>query len=671
MVAPAPTANGATKSSPLPAGYELDRFAGRYALGKNLPAVDTKTGFSFNRVGSGEVRVLGGACSEVLGGANLAALLRDGWELEQRAMSSLARSEPAEVLSIHTSAGVPPQLDHFLSALEPHLPGWARAENDWCVNLQAEGASAVHAAIDMALQAYHGAEDFNRADARTWVACGASSYHGPASTSPGGATPLGARAKGLTHPVRYPVPSPFLRHRGEDDASFHGRLLTEFRSYLDTYEHEIGVLLVEPQWGSSVAAMPWPPALLQAYIAEAKSRGIAVVSDEIMCGLGRHGAQPTPGGTGCFLTECWELTPDVVTFGKSIGGGAGHLLSGAILLSGAERLSAASRTAFQSHTYAGSSARALANGAALLDALPSWRPAVQAIGDAIAPIAAELNEASGGAVMAHGQGALWGGLFAHSDKNARTAANLAFKKRCADARVLPYFVPVGGFMLTPRYDDDPELLAGAVKEMAQCALETTREMGWAPAALLPLARPSTPSTPPAQRYQGPEEATSSSTACLLDGPVGPWLASAPLADAAGELGRVVQHETSLEPREVAMAALATAYAHRAPAQWTSAVQAAKSAGLEKMHIAALARGAVPAFESTSRELAVYAVAADLLEHKRVSSEHYAMAVTALGEKGMVELVSAVGYYTYVALTVNAFELALPAADMRAPWKADA
>ena len=51
--------------------------------------------------------------------------------------------------------------------------------------------------------------------------------------------------------------------------------------------------------------------------------------------------------------------------------------------------------------------------------------------------------------------------------------------RCADARVLPYFVPVGGFMLTPRYDDDPELLGAAVKEMAQAALETTREMGCA------------------------------------------------------------------------------------------------------------------------------------------------------------------------------------------------
>ena len=274
-------------------GYQVDRFAGRYALGKNLPAVDKKSGFSFNRVDSGEVRVLGGACSEVLGGKNLANLLRPGYELESRAMAALEAGEPADVLSIHTSAGVPEQMDNFLNSIEKHLPTWAREENDWAVNLQAEGASAVHAAIDMCLQVYQPGADFNAPGAKTLVACGASSYHGPASTSPGGATPLGARAKGLTHPARYPVPSPFWRHRGEDDASFHGRLLTEFKQYLDTYEHEIGVLLVEPQWGSSVAGQPWPPLLLKAYIEEARSRGIAVVSDEIMCGLGRHGAEPS------------------------------------------------------------------------------------------------------------------------------------------------------------------------------------------------------------------------------------------------------------------------------------------------------------------------------------------------------------------------------------------
>jgi len=288
--------------------------------------------------------------------------------------------------------------------------------------------------------------------------------------------------------------------------SFHARMLTEFEGYLDKYGHEIGVLLVEPQWGSSVAAMPWPPALLRAYIQSAKARGIAVVADEIMCGLGRHGAEPAKGGTGCFLSECWDLQPDIVTFGKSIGGGAGHLLSGAVLLHSAGALQSGPQgTAFQSHTYAGSSARALANGASLLDALPSWRPSVRAIGDAIAPIVAELNEDAKGAVIAHGQGALWGGLFAHGDRNARTAANLDFKKRCAEARVLPYFVPIGGFMLTPRYDDDPELLAAAVKEMSHCALETARAMGWAPSALLPLSAPPSPSpAAPAQSFKGPE-----------------------------------------------------------------------------------------------------------------------------------------------------------------------
>lgn len=100
---------------------------------------------------------------------------------------------------------------------------------------------------------------------------------------------------------------------------------------------------------------------------------------------------------------------------------------------------------------------------------------------------------------------MWGGLFAHGDRNARTAANLDFKKRCAEARVLPYFVPIGGFMLTPRYDDDPELLAAAVKEMSHCALETARAMGWAPSALLPLSAPPSPSpAAPAQSFKGPE-----------------------------------------------------------------------------------------------------------------------------------------------------------------------
>ena len=222
-------------------GYETDRFAGRYALGKNLPTVSSKQGMEFAWRGKDQpVRVLGGASSEVLGGKNLADVLRKGFEIEERAFRALENGEAAEPLSVHTSAGVPQALDDFLDALAPHLPPWVQEGDDWCVNLQAEGSSAVHAAIDMVIQATQPGADLTAPTARTRVACGASSYHGPASTSPGGGIPLGAAAKGLTHPVRYPVPSPFLRYREESDAEFHERLLAEFIEYLDTYEHELG-----------------------------------------------------------------------------------------------------------------------------------------------------------------------------------------------------------------------------------------------------------------------------------------------------------------------------------------------------------------------------------------------------------------------------------------------
>jgi len=104
---------------------------------------------------------------------------------------------------------------------------------------------------------------------------------------------------------------------------------------------------------------------------------------------------------------------------------------------------------------------------------------------ALTPVLAELNKASKGAVIAHGQGCMWGGIFAHTDAAQRATANLDFKKRCLEKKVLPYFVPVGGFMLTPRYDDEPKAFAAAVKDMADCALETVKAMGWDKKDLVP------------------------------------------------------------------------------------------------------------------------------------------------------------------------------------------
>ena len=188
-----------------------------------------------------------------------------------------------------------------------------------------------------------------------------------------------------------------------------------------------------------------------------------------------------------------------------------------------------------------------------------------------------------------------------------------------------------------------------------------------------------------ERYKGPapsdmddaqktvyEEISRTRTTSVERGSYMPWLSSPALADAAQNLGRVCRYETSLSQMGVEIAILATAYANKAAAEWTVHVGEARKTGLEDVYIAALAKGHVPPFPAQSKEAAIYAVAADLLEHKRVSQAHYEAGVNAIGEQGMVELVSIVGYYTYSALTCNAFELSDPEApESKAPWEEDA
>jgi adenosylmethionine-8-amino-7-oxononanoate aminotransferase len=224
-------------------------------------------------------------------------------------MFDLVAGKPAAPLSIHTSGGVPAALNTFINTLEPHLP-WKDAKDlDWCLSLQLEGASAVWAGIDMLLQLQMMKGRANR----KMVAVGKKSYHGPPSTSFGSSCPLFPKHAQLTYPV--PV-------AGEDYDE--ENLLSKYEQFLNEYATCIGVLLIEPQWGSSQVALPWPEGLARKYVKMAQDRGILVLADEIMCGLGRHGKG------SLFLSKAWGLDPDAVTFGKAIGAGV-YPLSGAVI----------------------------------------------------------------------------------------------------------------------------------------------------------------------------------------------------------------------------------------------------------------------------------------------------------------------------------------------------
>jgi adenosylmethionine-8-amino-7-oxononanoate aminotransferase len=223
--------------------------------------------------------------------------------------------------------------------------------------------------------------------------------------------------------------------------------------------------------------MPWEPALLRGYVAKAQERGILVCADEIMCGLGRHG---NPGGL--FLSQCWDVKPDAVTFGKAIGGGV-FPLSGVILRRGAAALGVSGRSALQSHTYSGSSSLALHAAAEMLDTVPEWQPHIADLGKLCEGLFKGIEEESAGRMICHGQGLMWGGLFAHPDPATRAHAAKALKVACAAEGVLPYFIPAGGFMVTPLYDSTHEELEEVIGgRLRRAVASACKEMDWEPAA---------------------------------------------------------------------------------------------------------------------------------------------------------------------------------------------
>jgi len=456
------TANGAKLSS-VPHG----NFAGRYPAGIAQPITLAKNGVRHIRLlPSGEkeeVLAVGLACSECFSGPRLAKLLQPGFEYEKQAMEDMMAGNFAAPLSIHTSAGVPAALSGFIEALEPLLPWKATPEEklDWCVSLQLEGASAVWAGIDMLLQVSILSSGNKR---RKMVAVGAQSYHGPPSTSFGGKSPLWNK----NYQVKYPVPEAGVPY---DETE----LLDKYSAFLDKHGEEIGVMLVEPQWGSSQTGLVWPKDLLKKYISMARERGIKILCDEIMCGLGRHGQ-----GT-LFLSEAWDLDPDCVTFGKAIGGGA-FPLSGAILKSGRNVLGGQGRSVMQSHTFAGSSARALMTGTEVLKEITEYIPSIIKLGEEMKVITDYLSSLADGMLSFQGHGLMWGCLFTHNDKHkeegARSRAITTFRKHCENLGVIPYFVPVGGFMVTPCYDTDVGTIYDIGEKLEEAIKLTMKDIEW-------------------------------------------------------------------------------------------------------------------------------------------------------------------------------------------------
>lgn len=142
------------------------------------------------------------------------------------------------------------------------------------------------------------------------------------------------------------------------------------------------------------------------------------------------------------------------------------------------------------------------------------------------------------------------------------------------------------------------------------------------------------------------------------GPFAVWIRSAAMAERISELGEFVRWNTSLPPRLSELAVLVAARHWTAQFPWVAHEKEALKGGLDRAIIEAIRSRRRPDFVNAD-EAAVYDFAIELQETKSVRPATYDKARAALGETALIELVGVLGYYTLVAMTVNAFEVPLP------------
>jgi 4-carboxymuconolactone decarboxylase len=139
-----------------------------------------------------------------------------------------------------------------------------------------------------------------------------------------------------------------------------------------------------------------------------------------------------------------------------------------------------------------------------------------------------------------------------------------------------------------------------------------------------------------------------------------WLQNPELARRAQKLGELMRYETSLPPRLSELAILIVARHWTAHFEWQAHKKEALKAGVSLEVIASIASGKTPEL-ATDEERMVYRIATTLVEKRAIPDALYQEGVRVLRERGIVDLVGVLGYYTLVAMTLNTFEIGLPEA----------
>ncbi|MDF1856302.1 carboxymuconolactone decarboxylase family protein [Pseudooceanicola sp.] len=141
------------------------------------------------------------------------------------------------------------------------------------------------------------------------------------------------------------------------------------------------------------------------------------------------------------------------------------------------------------------------------------------------------------------------------------------------------------------------------------------------------------------------------------GPLALWLNNPDLAEAATELGTYLRYRNSLGPKLGELAIITTARCWDAEFEWFAHKRLALEAGLDPAIADAIRARRDPEFSDPEEE-AVWRFTLEAFTNprKQVSDATYAKTLAVLGKQRIVDLVALIGYYSFVSVTLNNFNV---------------
>jgi len=151
----------------------------------------------------------------------------------------------------------------------------------------------------------------------------------------------------------------------------------------------------------------------------------------------------------------------------------------------------------------------------------------------------------------------------------------------------------------------------------------------------------------------------------VKGPFVPLLRSPRLMQHLQKAGEYLRFDSALSRRVSEFATLVVARDWRQPFEWAVHAELARGEGTSEATVEALRCGRRPATMSDD-EAFVFDFVAELSAHRGVDDATYAEALRRFGERGVIDLVSLVGYFTLVSMVLNVAHTPAPASSSATP-----